>query len=198
MVSQTYSSIDQASGARSDSPMRTFISQVTDTTRSVAARQRPWTQLMDRAAFDKPESVADAFSRMKKNLSYFRMNYAIFMLVVVALSLLWHPISLLVLAILVAAWIYLYFSRSEPLVIFNRPIGDNQVLIVLGIVTIVALFLTSAGAALITSLVLGVVIICVHAAFRRPDDLFLDEQENAALARSKFPTSTGVSQSSRV
>lgn len=172
--------------------VRAFISQVTETTQSAVARQRPWPELMDRKAFYKPESFADATGRMKKNITYFRMNYIIFMLLAIGLSLLWHPVSLIVLIILVLAWMYFYFGRSEPVIVFNWTVSENQVLIILGIATIGGLFLTKAGTTLISALIIGVVIICLHAAFRCPDDLFLNEQESSASGLLRFPTSTRV------
>ncbi|KAI5082464.1 hypothetical protein GOP47_0002207 [Adiantum capillus-veneris] len=171
---------------------RAVIHQVAERTQAVMSRQRPWSELMDRKAFNKPESFADAMSRVLKNIMYFRVNYIIFMLVVIGLSLLWHPVSLVVLAVLVAAWIYLYFGRTEPLVVFNRACSENQVLIVLAIATIVGLFLTKAGSTLTSAIVIGLVVVLVHASFRRPDDLFLDEQENLASGYARIPPSTHV------
>lgn len=185
--STTTSSQSSASGARA------MISRVSETTQAAVGRQRPWSELMDRKAFDKPESFADAVSRLLKNVRYFRMNYIIFMLVVIGLSLLWHPVSLIVLAILVVAWVYLYFGRTEPVVIFNRTCSENQVLIVLGIATIVGLFLTKASSTLASALVIGIVAILLHGSLRRSDDLFLDEQENQASGGyAHVPTSTRV------
>ncbi|MCO5611251.1 hypothetical protein L7F22_065503 [Adiantum nelumboides] len=171
---------------------RGIINQVAERTQAAVGRQRPWSELMDRKAFNKPESFADAMSRGLKNVTYFRVNYVIFMLVVIGLSLLWHPVSLVVLAILVAAWIYLYFGRTEPLVVFNRPCSENQVLVVLAIATIIGLFLTKAGSTLTSAIVIGLVAVLLHSSFRRPDDLFLDEQENHASGYARVPPSTHV------
>ncbi|KAH7424080.1 hypothetical protein KP509_12G088900 [Ceratopteris richardii] len=130
--------------------------------------------------------------RAMKNVMYFRMNYIIFMLVLVGLGLLWHPISLIVLAVLVAGWIFLYFGRTEPLVVFNRVCSDNEVIIVLGIVTIIGLFLTKAGSALTSALVIGVVFVLLHASFRRIDDHFFVEQENVAPGYVRASPGTNV------
>lgn len=147
---------------------------------------RAWRELLDRHAFAKPSSFKDARTHIKLNLSYFRRNYAIFMLVVLALSLLWRPISLIVLAVLVAAWIYLYFSRSGPLVVLNRPIGQNYVLAIMSVVTIVALaFTPGAGITILVSLVVSFGVVCLHGAFRTPNDLFLEQQDHAALVGNR-------------
>lgn len=44
--------------------------------------------------------------------------------------------------------------------------------------SIVVVFLTSVGSILISAVLAGVAIVCVHGAFRTPEDLFLDEQES--------------------
>lgn len=168
----TSSSQSNASGTRG------MLSRVSESTQTAVGRQRSWSQLMDRNAFDKPASFADAVSRVLKNVRYFRMNYITAALVVIGLSLLSHPVSLAVLVLLVVAWVYLYFGRTEPLIIFNQTFSENQVLFALGIATIAGLFLTKAGSTFTTALIICVVAILLHASFRRPDDLFLDEQEN--------------------
>ena len=43
--------------------------------------------------------------------------------------------------------------------------------------TIVVVFLTSVGSVIITAVLVGLAIVCAHGAFRVPEDLFLDDQE---------------------
>ncbi|KAL0791928.1 hypothetical protein Bca101_008174 [Brassica carinata] len=57
--------------------------------------------MFDRESVALPHGFLDAISRLKMNLVYFRANYAITVLVILFLSLIYHPTSLLVLAILV-------------------------------------------------------------------------------------------------
>lgn len=129
----------------------------------------------------RPESLTEAYSRIRKNLAYFRVNYLTFISLVLAFSLLSHPISLLVLLSLLAAWTFLYLFRpsNQPLVILGRTFSDRETLIGLSLLTVVVVFLTTVGSLLISALMVGFAIVCAHGAFRVPEDLFLDDQEPA-------------------
>ncbi|KAI3474246.1 hypothetical protein Pfo_029034 [Paulownia fortunei] len=105
-----------------------------------------------------------------------------------AISLLTNPLSLILLAGLLAAWLFLYLFRQSsdpPLTFFGRQFSDRETLLFLIVSTVVVIFLTSVGSVLVSALMVGVGIVCVHGAFRVPEDLFLDEQSR----REGFPAS---------
>jgi hypothetical protein len=160
---------------------RLFISRISSSIRHGFSQRRPWYEVVDRSAMTRPESLTEAYSRIRKNLSYFRVNYLTFLALVLALSLLSHPISLLVLLSLLAAWTFLYLFRQsdQPLVILGRTFSDRETLLGLSLLTIIVVFLTTVGSLLISALMVGFAIVCAHGAFRVPEDLFLDEQEPA-------------------
>ncbi|XAR65985.1 hypothetical protein NMG60_11012016 [Bertholletia excelsa] len=160
---------------------RTFISRLSFSLRQGFSQRRPWSELVDRTSFARPDSLTEAASRIRKNLSYFRVNYITLIALVLALSLLSHPFSLLVLFCLLAAWMFLYLFRpsDQPLVLFGRTFSDRETLGVLVVSTIVVVFLTSVGSLLISALLVGLALVCAHGAFRVPEDLFLDDQEPA-------------------
>ncbi|CAE5967160.1 unnamed protein product [Arabidopsis arenosa] len=140
------------------------------------ATRRPWRVMFDFHSMGLPHSVSEAFTRIKTNLAYFRMNYAVVVLIVIFFSLIWHPTSLIVFTVLVAVWIFLYFLRDEPLKLFRYQIDDRTVLIVLSVLTVVLLLLTNATFNIVGALVTGAVLVLIHAVVRKTEDLFLDEE----------------------
>ena len=160
---------------------RAFISRLSSSIRHGFSQRRPWSELVDRTSMTRPESLTEAYSRIRKNLAYFRVNYLTFISLVLAFSLLSHPISLLVLLSLLAAWTFLYFFRpsNQPLVILGRTFSDRETLIGLSLLTVVVVFLTTVGSLLISALMVGFAIVCAHGAFKVPEDLVLDDQEPA-------------------
>ncbi|KAJ8637844.1 hypothetical protein MRB53_012111 [Persea americana] len=156
-----------------------FISTAKEKAKSAISSRRPWKEMIHRHAISVPHGIGEACIRIRTNLGYFRMNYAVIVLLIIFLSLLWHPISLIVLVVMMAAWLFLYFLRDDPLVIFHRTIDDRIVLAILSVVTLVALFLTHATLNIVVSLLVGLAIVILHAVFRKTEDLFADDEMGA-------------------
>lgn len=155
---------------------RAFLARISEASRLALSQRRPWTELVDRSAFAKPESLTEATGRIRKNLGYFRINYALLLTAVVAFSLISNPVSLFLLCVLLGAWFFMYLIRTSPLVLFNRTFSEKEALVLMGVLTVVVVFLTNVGSVLISAAMIGFAMICVHAAFRVPDDLFLDDE----------------------
>ncbi|KAJ7959897.1 PRA1 family protein, partial [Quillaja saponaria] len=122
-------------------------------------------------------------------------NYLILLALVLAFSLLSHPVSLFLLVSLIAAWIQLYVLRpsDQPLVIFGRTITNFETLIGLTLITVVVVLLTSVISLLLSAVTMWLGTVSAHGAFRVPEDLFLDEQEPLASGLFSFvggPTSS--------
>ncbi|XP_062212366.1 PRA1 family protein B6-like [Phragmites australis] len=150
---------------------------------ALIAARRPWAEVFRAPAFSKPPSLGEALARMRRNSAYFRANYALAVLAVVAASLLWHPGTLFALLALCAAWFFLYFARpaqgGQPLRIFGMEFDDGTVLAALCGVTVVAMLFTGVGWNVVGSVMIGGALVGAHGALRSTDDLFLTEQEAA-------------------
>ncbi|EPS71008.1 hypothetical protein M569_03754, partial [Genlisea aurea] len=160
---------------------RALANGIADGIRSGLSNRRPWGELLDRGAFSKPESLSEASHRIRKNYTYFRLNYVTIIAAVVAVSLLTNPISMILLCGLLIAWLFLYVlrrpSEDPPISIFGRQFSDRETLLFLIVSSVAVIFLTSVGSVLVSALMVGVGIVCGHGAFRVPEDLFLDEAE---------------------
>jgi len=156
---------------------RVFFSGLLEGTNNALSQRRPWPELVDRNSLAKPASMAEAVTRVRKNWTYFRVNYLLLLSGVLAFSLLSNPVSFFLLVALLGGWIFLYLLRREPLVLLDRTYSDREVLGILTVLTIVVVFMTSVGAVLVSALMIGVAMVCAHGAFRVPEDLFLDEEE---------------------
>jgi Flp pilus assembly protein TadB len=163
-----------------------------DVVGNLLKERKPWTELLDRTAFSRPENFAEATGRLKKNGAYFRVNYLAFMLVVTVTCMVLNPTSLVVLGCLALLWAYFFGIRKDPLVIGGRSFSEREKFLGLTVTSaIMIFFVTSVGTILFTALGISVAVIGLHGACRVPDDLFTDEveQQSGLLGFFTAPTS---------
>ncbi|KAK4739055.1 hypothetical protein R3W88_002752 [Solanum pinnatisectum] len=146
-------------------------------TRSDPATRRSWRVFFDYTIISLPYNYSEAITRVRRNLNYFRVNYAMVILVILFLSLVYHPISMIVFLAISVAW--LYYFREEAIVISGTQLDDRLVLVGLGLITVVALALTHVGLNVLVALIIGFFVLGIHGALRGTEDLFLDENEAA-------------------
>ncbi|KAL7582674.1 hypothetical protein Lser_V15G44063 [Lactuca serriola] len=178
-ITATTPIIPQQIPVNNNPDLRPFFSRMTATLRESFAQRRPWFEIIDRSNFSRPETFSEAVSRVRKNLSYFRVNYSAILAVFVALSLLSHPISLFFFVGVVWAWLYLYLFRSpdQPVVLFEHNFSDRQALGILILSTILIVFLTGLGSLIMYSSLIGLGMLCIHGAFRIPQEVFVEDQQ---------------------
>jgi hypothetical protein len=158
---------------------RAFITHVSETAKLALAQKRPWSEMFDKNSFAKPENLSEALTRIRKNLGYFRVNYLMFLLSVVAVSLVTHLGSLMTLLIIVGGWGYLYMVRRDPLVVWGRTFNEREIFVIMTVLTVIGFLMTNVAALILSASLFGGAVIGAHGAFRAPDDLFLDDQETS-------------------
>ncbi|RXH92355.1 hypothetical protein DVH24_033251 [Malus domestica] len=151
-----------------------MVSQFKDATQSARVTLRPWGELLEPTALRLPSNLSAATTRLTQNLTHFQSNYALIALIVLFLSLIYHLFSIIVFA----AWLVLYFSRDQPLMVFGFTVPDQVVMVVPALVTVVALVITHVWLNVIVLGVIGVILIGLHAVFRGTNDLVMDDQES--------------------
>jgi hypothetical protein len=168
-----------APSAAADSPTaREIMSRSLESVRIALEPRRPWAEMTDLSAFSKPESLGDAADRIRKNWWHFRLNYGIVIAAVFALRLVVHPFYLLLLVSILAGWTYLYFVRTNAVVVFGRTLSETELLLFATLLSVVLLLMAGIVSLLITSLLIGIGFTLIHGAFRAvPDDLFLHDQD---------------------
>ncbi|XP_050248937.1 PRA1 family protein F3-like [Quercus robur] len=142
-------------------------STTTTAAHSVFAMRCPWRELAQPfSSFTRPYTLGEATAHVKCNLDHFCMNYAFIALLILFLSLHWHPISMIV---------FLAMTPSSPKkktpakkadkrmkmdpnlfsLLFHITVDDRIILALLSIITIVALVLTDVWLNVLILLTLG-------------------------------------------
>ncbi|CAG9467413.1 unnamed protein product [Pedinophyceae sp. YPF-701] len=178
MQGQQYGSVSGSVGdgdpPRGVAAVRAMLSGAKDRVLAMWRGSRPLTELLNRHAFSKPASIFDAGSRIRKNVSYFKVNYAVIIAFVVLFCFMRQPNTLLTLITLTAIWTYLFVLRTPgPLRIGQREYSQREQTIILSIVTIlVVFFFSSVASVLFSALSISCILIAVHGAYREPEEIF--------------------------
>ncbi|XWS70004.1 hypothetical protein CRYUN_Cryun03dG0011900 [Craigia yunnanensis] len=158
-------------------PSSNFIFRAREQIQSGLGTRRQWKVMVKIQAISLPSNLNNSIQRIQTNAAFFRMNYVIIILFLLFLTLLWHPVSLIVFIIMMVAWLFLYFLRDDPLSIEGFVIDDRIVMTGMFLVTIAMLFLTDVTDNIIVDLSIGLAVVLVHGIFRSTDDLFFGDEE---------------------
>lgn len=135
----------------------------------LSTRSRPWKEMV--RSFNLPSGFHNTTKRVKTNVNYFRINYAAIIYFIQFLFLVYLPISLSVFVAFMVVWLYIYFVRDEPPVVFR---GD---LTYCWTIMMVVVYLTgNVYWNIMIALWIGGVVVWIHAAVTKTEDLFVDEQ----------------------
>ncbi|GLU10036.1 hypothetical protein SLE2022_268650 [Rubroshorea leprosula] len=148
--------------------------------------RRPWKEMIRMNSINFPSNVNVSLQRIGTNVAFFRTNYVIVVLFLLFLSLLWHPISLIVFIIMMALWLFLYFLRDRPVKAVGYEVDDRIVMTTLLVLTVAVLFLTDVTENVIVGLTIGMVVVLVHGLLRSTDDLFFVDDEEGIGSPALF------------
>mmetsp|Transcript_1784 Transcript_1784/g.5190 ORF Transcript_1784/g.5190 Transcript_1784/m.5190 type:complete len:215 (+) Transcript_1784:128-772(+) len=171
------------------------MGRLKDYSLQIYGQRKPWREVFDVTSFQRPATLSEATGRVRRNLAYFRVNYLVCMVLTTAVVMVMNPSSLIVLASLAAAWLYVFVFRTAPIMWGDRVLSDREKLLAMGGASaIVVFFLTSVASVLFSAIGAGLAVIAVHGSLRVPDDLFLDESEPGQGFMGIFtqPSSTAV------
>lgn len=146
---------------------------VSTKTQDFLAERKPTNEFFDRTALDKPASMGEAWSRIRRNALYFRVNYAIIIVSTMALSLLLNPLAALLIAGLACGWGYICMFRTDPVIIGGHTLSDREKMIGCAAISALCVFVFSGvGYLLFTSLAIGAALCAVHGSLRVPYENF--------------------------
>lgn len=154
-----------------------FVSRAATSPPRAFPTRRPWEEVFALDSFTRPYSLGEASLRVRRNVDHFRVNYAMIILFILFLSLLWHPFSIIVFLVALAAWFFLYFFRDRPVELFGRVVDDRALAAALAAVTVVAVGFTGVWLNVLVSVLVGVAVVVLHAVFRSTEDLYVDETD---------------------
>ncbi|PHU12863.1 hypothetical protein BC332_19793 [Capsicum chinense] len=142
------------------------------------SKTRPWPEFLAGAkAVDIPTSLSDAGIRIRRNLNYFSVNYAIIISAFAAGSLIGSPILLIFTCLIFASWLILFFFREDPMVVFGHQVSDLIVIVGLLTVSAITIWFTGILNNLMVGIGIGVLVSVIHGSLRNPEGLFVDEDD---------------------
>ncbi|KAE9587898.1 putative prenylated rab acceptor PRA1 [Lupinus albus] len=173
-MTTTYGTISEETEVPSI-PNLLFVSQARERIQNGVGTTRPWREMIQHLKL--PSSFIASIHRINTNVRHFRANYVIIILLVLFLSLIGHPISLIILIIMMIAWLFLYFLRDTPLIIKGYVIDERLVIVSLLLITTGFLFLTNVTYNMIVGMCVAVAVEFVHAIMRETEDSFTMDEE---------------------
>ncbi|XP_057425446.1 PRA1 family protein D-like [Lotus japonicus] len=151
-----------------------MLSNMKEAGQSIIATRRPFRECISLSAISLPSSLSEATTRISLNLTRFLFHYAILLLFALALSLVYHPFALLLFAVLLAAWNFLFFSRDAadpPVSLFGVLTLDDRIIVIgLAVFTLITVAATGVWLNVFLSFLVGAALVCFHAALRRTDE----------------------------
>ncbi|GMI83920.1 PRENYLATED RAB ACCEPTOR 1.F2 [Hibiscus trionum] len=159
-------------------PSLSMIIRAREQLGSILGSQRKWEDMIKIQALNLPPNVNEAARRIRTNTVFFKTNYVIVVALLLFLTLLLHPVSLVIIAIIAGAWLLQYFLRDNPLSIYGFVIDRSTIITVLTLFTIAVFFLTDLMNNIMTGIFFGLTVVLLHGLFRTVDDLSAGDEKD--------------------
>ncbi|CAI8603104.1 unnamed protein product [Vicia faba] len=161
--------------------MSETLSNFKEATLSIMSTRHSWTEFLSLSSLTLPSSLSEATTRIGVNLTRFLFNYSSILLFILLLTLVYHPLAIILLLIAFAGWYLLFFSRdsSEPFLLFNLVSLDERVVVAaLTVFSFVVVVVTGVWWNVVVAVVVTAAVVCLHGALRRTDEGGLDDYES--------------------
>jgi len=130
---------------------------------------RSWGLFCDRSKFGPPK-VSEVYSRMKNNVQYFQTNYVLVFVLLVIYCVLTNPLFLLGLCAIGAMWIYVFYWRTQPIVLFSHEITAKEKTIAIGLLSLLLCYWAEVGNVLFWLFGATITLVLLHALFHKHAD----------------------------
>lgn len=155
--------------------------------RALLGRSQPWPKLLDYRALSLPNGWLDLVSRLRKNFSYFAINYTVLVLGMMVMLLAFRPTTLGMLSALAMLWVYVLQVRRDEMNVLGVRLGVRYQAVLLLLLTVVLVFLCTNAAAMLSSVAsVGMACAGVHAALRTPEQDIQAEAEGDSTIYKGF------------
>lgn len=157
------------------------LSNFKEAAQSIMSTRHTWSEFLSLSALTLPSSFSDFTTRIGINLTRFLFHYSFILLFILLITLVYHPLSILLLLLSFAGWYFLFFSRdsAEPFSLFNLvAVDDRVVVLALAVFTLVVIAVTGVWLNVLLSVVVAGGVVCLHGGLRRTDEVGLDDYES--------------------
>ncbi|XP_004495462.1 PRA1 family protein D-like [Cicer arietinum] len=143
------------------------LSNFKEAAQSIMSTRHTWSEFLSLSALTLPSSFSDFTTRIGINLTRFLFHYSFILLFILLITLVYHPLSILLLLLSFAGWYFLFFSRdsAEPFSLFNLvAVDDRVVVLALAVFTLVVIAVTGVWLNVLLSVVVAAGVVCLHGA----------------------------------
>ncbi|KAE8687848.1 hypothetical protein F3Y22_tig00111008pilonHSYRG00277 [Hibiscus syriacus] len=162
-------------------PSLSMILQAREQIGPIIGSRRKWEDMIKIHSLNLPPNVNEAARRIQTNVLFFKTNYVIVVALLLFLTLLLHPVSLIIITIIAGAWLLQYFLSDNPLSIYGFVIDRSTIITVLTLFTITMVFLTDLMNNIMTGIFFGFLL---HGLFRTVDDLAAGDEKGVNGSQS--------------